>query len=385
LPPSSSCADLEKRFVWGVSVDDPWKFAGLPPPPSIIIPHFLSIRLPRGPMSFDEETRKEVAADEGELSTYQHHEEGNWTALALVEKLKNTGIKMVRIWFPWNFFEPEVVKESPVPKDVDESAYRWPLDDFVNILTKHGLEILPVLGCGYNRMVPKGVDVDKRTAEYIERLGLCSRAVVRRYKDRIHAWQIENEMNWLSEHYAVGWRKGEIWVDHHRLQTFVPDILNALYNAVKSEDSNATVVVNLEGDTKKTDFQVFAKYADLIGIDLYPNYKSPHPINVTSFDLTKEFRKLAGKPIFICETGYPSGPEYYGYNMLNQKEYISEASKKAYEIDAVNGLFMWRFSDSYWRSFPGQENHFGLLDKKGMEKPAWSEYAQLTKELNAKN
>jgi hypothetical protein len=301
---SSPSFDLEKRFVWGINIDDVWKFTGLPPPPSIIIPHFISVRLPRGPMNFDEETRQEVIAHEGEIPK----EEGTWTIEATAEKMRNTGIKMVRIWFPWSFFEPRVDQTKPPPTEVEEANYDWPLDEFVKILSDHEIGIIPVLGCGYARMVPKGVDVDRRTLDYIQRLTICSRAVVRRYKDKIHNWQIENEMNWLSEHYAVGWRKGNIWIDRDRLREFIPDILKRLYDGVKAEDFNAKVMVNLEADAKTIDYETYGKCSDIVGLDVYPNYKSAHPINVDSFDKAKDIRKEIGKPVYICETGYPTGP-----------------------------------------------------------------------------
>ena len=43
-------------------------------------------------------------------------------------------------------------------------------------------------------------------------------------------------------------------------------------------------------------------------------------------DLTKE----SGKPAFISETGYPSGPSLLGYNASRQSEYIRRACSDAY-------------------------------------------------------
>src|SRR5437870_13347019 len=52
LPPdtisSASLLDLTKRFSFGVNFDDPWRYSGITPPRSIIIPHLLSVSLPEG-------------------------------------------------------------------------------------------------------------------------------------------------------------------------------------------------------------------------------------------------------------------------------------------------------------------------------------------------
>jgi hypothetical protein len=47
----------------------------------------------------------------------------------------------------------------------------------------------------------------------------------------------------------------------------------------------------------------------------------------------------------------------------------------------VTGIGIWRYIDTAWRSFPPQENHFGLFDNKGNPKPAWIEFSNVIKEL----
>ncbi|MHB2037416.1 MAG: hypothetical protein ACYCPW_11855 [Nitrososphaerales archaeon] len=40
----------DSKFAWGINIDNVWTYAGLPQPKSTILPHVLSIRLPRGPV-----------------------------------------------------------------------------------------------------------------------------------------------------------------------------------------------------------------------------------------------------------------------------------------------------------------------------------------------
>src|SRR5437870_11990160 len=63
LPPdtisSASLLDLTKRFSFGINLDDPWRYSGITPPRSIIIPHLLSVSLPEGKI-LDEADEQEI-------------------------------------------------------------------------------------------------------------------------------------------------------------------------------------------------------------------------------------------------------------------------------------------------------------------------------------
>ncbi len=78
--------------------------------------------------------------------------------------------------------------------------------------------------------------------------------------------------------------------------------------------------------------------------------------------------------MFIAETGYPSGPRLFGYSVENQARYVKLACEEASSSNALRSLCLWRLSDSYWRSFPDRENHFGLLSKEWKPKMAWAKY-----------
>jgi len=69
------------------------------------------------------------------------------------------------------------------------------------------------------------------------------------------------------------------------------------------------------------------------------------------------------------------------YSAGSQAKYVSDACRESYGLDGVTGIGIWRYIDTSWRSFPPQENHFGLLDTKGNPKPAWSEFSKVIKDL----
>src|SRR5438445_12287015 len=61
LVSSTSLLDLTKGFSFGIDLDDPWRYSGMNPPRSIIIPHLLSISLPAGTI-LDEPDDREIRA-----------------------------------------------------------------------------------------------------------------------------------------------------------------------------------------------------------------------------------------------------------------------------------------------------------------------------------
>ncbi len=365
--------DLTRRFSFGIDLDDPWRYSGIEAPRSIIIPHLLSVSLPEGKIL-------DLADD---LEIGQHGEEepksvAGRACLALAENLVAAKIDFARCWFPWKFFEPIPVQENQLSQLLETSYSKWPLDDFVNVLTGHGIGLVPVLACGYQRMLPQGLDPDPNKDLYLKRVSIHARLLVRRYKDRIKCWQIENEPNWWAEHAAGGWRSGLSWIHEHG---FREKLLQTLRDAVHTEDPSARTIINLEADTKKIDLASYSPYCDIIGLDFYPNYKAAWPVKTTFVKLADQVAKTLNKPVIISETGYPSGPTLLGYSLTNQSKFVQNACRDAHGLDRINGIGVWRYVDTAWRSFPPQENHFGLFDNKGNPKPSWTMLSSVIKEL----
>ncbi|MCW3976128.1 MAG: hypothetical protein NWE86_07800 [Candidatus Bathyarchaeota archaeon] len=227
-------------------------------------------------------------------------------------------------------------------------------------------------------MLPKGLNIDANNDLYIKRAAVHTRLLVRRYKDKIKFWQIENEPNWCKMHFIGGWRSGFTWTDPH---DFKRKLLKELNNAVHSEDPKAQTIINLEADAKNINVNLYAPFCDFLGLDFYANYKSALPIDTSVFRRGKEFAKEAGKLLIIIETGYPSGPFFLRYSELRQTEYVTQACSDAYELDVFNGIGIWRYRDTSWRSFPFQDNYFGLFDTKSDPKPAWVYLAETAKRI----
>lgn len=364
---------LGNRFSFGINLDDPWRYSGITPPKSIIIPHLLSVGLPEG----------KILDEADDLEIKQHGDVEPETVagratLALADTLAEAKVDFVRCWFPWKYFEPVPVAETSLDQLLDRSYSQWPLDDLVNTLSAKGIGIVPVLACGYRRWLPQGLEPDPDKAGYLKRASTHARLLVRHYKDKIRNWQIENEPNWWAEHEAGGWRSGRSWIHQH---DFRQQLLQSLNDAVHLEDPTALTIINLEGDAHNLDPAPYASYCNILGLDFYPNYKLAYPINAKSLRLATKLAKDLSKPVTVSETGYPSGPIELGYSRDHQSRYVEDACREAFGLDGVTGIGIWRYIDTRWRSFPPQENHFGLFDNQGRAKPAWGTYSNLIKEL----
>ncbi len=321
------------------------------------------------------------AFDEGVLKAHGGEEPETASArasVALAENLRDAGVDFARCWFPWRYFEPTAVPGDSLDRLLDEGYGAWPMDSLVNALTAAGVGLVPVLACGYQRMLPDGLSPSGDPTGYIRRASVHARALVRHYKGQVRFWQIENEPNWWEMHEAAAWRTGGAWLEG---ETFRDELLQALNTSVHEEDPGARTVINLEGDAPRLDAGSYEKWCDLLGLDFYPNYRRPDPVDAAELGRAAEVSKATGRSVVIAETGYPSGPVLLGYSEEKQAQYVRSALGRARATEGVSGIGLWRYVDGPWKSFPDQENHFGLIDSRGRMKPAWRALAETVKEL----
>jgi hypothetical protein len=364
------------RFRWGIGIDDAWTYAGAPPPKSIIIPHLLRITLPQGPLSMNfGETRANTRnhSDMSEISLTESSElqksaVANFLSKNLALHLRQNGVQFVRCWFQWNLFQPRVGQDGT-------QTYKFPLDTFVQIMNDYGIQIIGVIGNGYERFLPKYLQIDK-LKEYVPHLSASSREIVRHYRGKIGLWQLENEPDWWLQHFASDWRRGGVWLDRNAIDT----ILGELQEIVHEEDPGTPTLVNLEADKSEIFMRSYSKYCDILGLDFYPNYANPGLKDLSKLkERVREAREYSGKQIMITETGYPSGPRIFGFDQKKQAGYVKAICEEAYAMDSISSLSLWRLADPYWLSFPFQENNFGLINRQGIPKQAWFEYSDQIK------
>ena len=364
------------KFRWGVSIDDMWTYAGSFPPKSILIPHLPPVQLPQGPFSHDFGLkpsgghRPEIPSTVAffDLSGSQRRALPRVLSRNLARSLKHGKVDFVRCWFQWNLFQPEIRAEA-------KQEYQFPLDYFVDTMNASGISVIAVLGCGYYRFLPKGLDIDDPRV-YLARLKDASREIVRHHSGKISMWQLENEPNWWLEHFATDWRRGRVWFQKDIQET----ILDALQLIVKEEDPATQTMINLESEALGKSSVGFAKYCNVLGVDCYPNYIHANPIQIPKFSKALDISKMAEIPLMITETGYPSAPNLFGFNEERQAQFVETVCDAAHSTDFISALGVWRLTDPYWFSFPPQENEFGLIDRRGSPKKAWSTFLSRIKQ-----
>lgn len=321
----------------------------------------------------------------------------------LYRDLKASGAAWFRPHVVWNRVEPEIPPEAPAPPptDADVAAYssraRWSeVDLLVEGAQKAGIRLDLVLGCAYTVQLPKttvggekGWFLPDRVGRerYLNRLALHARAVVRRYKDKVALWQLENELNVAGETLFFRWRHGRGWWS----RSFQDQIMRTLHDAVRAEDPGARTTTNFHTDLKiapfvyswKSDVRRWAPYLDVIGLDTYPNYLFGLP-NLSGMIRGKVRGALGvglGKPVIIQETGYPAHPGYRLFNEARQARYVEGAIAAARSAGAT-GYFHYSLTshergadDPRWegRGVPplqAVERYWGLVREDNSYRPA---------------
>ena len=321
-----------------------------------------------------------------------------------IADMRELGATAWRPWIHWRVVEPVVaqpllarkqdVTEALVEDYARDERHGWAAyDHLVNACAAAGIELHLVLGGGYHFALPafehatSGVlflpSVVGRES-YLAHLFLHARAVVRRYGDRVHLWQLENELNGAGETRTfVRWRLGAHWWSW----SFLTAILDTLAEAVKTESATARVSHNFVTDIRllpgihwKDDIRRWRDRLDVIGVDAYPDYVLGHGSRGASVARTTAaaVEIAGGKPVMILEAGYPTAPRYRGFSEERQVRYLEraiEASVRAgargyyyYNLCSPEGRMHWFQGNTLFERI---EPHWGLVRSDGSRKPGF--------------
>ena len=301
-----------------------------------------------------------------------------------MELLRGLGVRYFRPELNWKLVEPVVpegrltVKEVRAkPELVDRylAEHDWTgLDRLVDPLVENGIGVVAVVGLGYNSGLPryqKGPATPNALGRetYLGRIYLYARATVRRYREKVYLWQIENELNEAGLTSFYGWRspapsvlgfagaRKSLWNDFG----FLTELLATLSEAVRIEAPGKPTVLNFHTDihdmvhervgwlagrvTWTGAIRAWSRYLDWIGIDAYPNYYVADP--VLFGDIEARIRRVKalglGKPVVVLETAYPVPrgevqPEPVDWTEVKQARYIEGALQGAHRAGA-RGFF----------------------------------------------
>jgi hypothetical protein len=278
------------------------------------------------------------------------------TVEAQARLMEGAYVHMAREEFDWVRLEPR------------RGWFEWEkFDQAVEVARAHGLGVLGKLfyTAPWASSAPPGTPVD--AARYYKPSDMGAyydyvRAVVRRYKDRIHHWQVWNEPN------AVGlWRPAPNAAEYTAL-------LKVAYAAVKDEDPSAVVLLGglstgpdqgfLSGVYANGGWSAF----DVLAMH---TYVSGNPVGSTFevwLNLARQVVNQYGqKPIWITEFGWSTYA--MGVSQAQQAQYLASAYALTV-AGGVTGTFWFELRDASTGSGTDMGN-YGVVSSALAAKPAY--------------
>jgi hypothetical protein len=155
---------------------------------------------------------------------------------------------------------------------------------------------------------------------YLAYVYRAARATVSRYKQRVHMWQIENELNEAFLASLGGQRRFQLLGSAWRKWDFLSALLWTCRMAVKDEDPAALVTMNFHTDVAEWVHDALAlpgyfekavadwhDLLDVISIDAYPNafVSSPCESAIVAQRVSASIAASKGMPVFVMEWNYP--------------------------------------------------------------------------------
>jgi len=282
--------------------------------------------------------------------------------VASISQMQELGANTVRPDITWKEVEPVILDPTLTVALVDAnpgliSGYAgiWTsVDSMVDSLFGAGFAVVPRIGIGFLGKIPdiggEQATPDRLGQEhYLGCIYRHARALVRRYKDRVHHWQIEGELNEAPLTHLYGWRGGEAWQD----ESFLLALNSTLHDAVRAEDASAKIIIAFHTDIHENihddpvlglwEFAgehhwtewltIWEPYLDIVGLGCYPNYYIADPVYGTEVGDRVATAKsiLPGKPVIITETSYPAPapgtilPDPVDFTEEKQRQYIRDA------------------------------------------------------------
>jgi len=316
-----------------------------------------------------------------------------------IDEVTELGVPWYRAYVVWNEIEPEIYEKEVDLGRLEELIQEYldmptweSIDNMVNQLVDNGIEPFLVIGAGFDDLLPtyQGKVANPRVLgapNYITHLYLHTRAVVRRYKDRVHHWQMESQLNEARISLLRRQRSGFPWARWD----FLYGVMRTIRDGIKTEDPDAIVTTALYTDVpdelhKRTGTKTWREalvdwwgYVDIIGLSSYPNIIQGLPIlgETVGQRIAQAIPLARGKTVFIIDSGYASGPEESQFSEANQSIFIEEATDSVIANGGSGFFYSTLYSCDCSDGRPTlSENYWGLIGPDG-KKEAWHTYRDI--------
>jgi hypothetical protein len=286
--------------------------------------------------------------------------------------LEGAWIRMARESFDWNRLEPR------------QGWFEWAkFDQAVEVARAHNVSILGRLefSAAWASSAPSSASATDRafyppasTATF----AAYATAVVNRYKDRVHVWEI-----WNEENSAIFWKPAPS-------ATAYANLLKAAYAAIKAADPTATVLIGgIVGFDRTFMDGIVAAGAwnsfDALAIHAYVAPGPETSMYSTWLQNARAYVDTKGpKPIWITEFGWStysgSGSGYIGVSEATQAAYTARAYLSA-AVAGVRGVFAYELME-HGTSTTSRLDNYGLIEASGRTKPAYSALRRVAEALD---
>ena len=269
----------------------------------------------------------------------------NSDGLTKLPQLKGLHVTHCRVYCNWRYLTPQLTSLESFTVDELRQNTSWikpysatlswdATDNQVQQLIAAGITPLIEIGEGTDHCLPtvdssipsKSGVADPGTVgeqQYLAYMYRYCRAVVHRYKSVVPIWQIENELNDSFLEALSGIRsptaaepENTPWGNF----TYVSELLQTLYLAVKDEDASLWTTQNLLADTPQDAYEIahipeyyldalraWEPLMDMVSFDAYPNALVADPLYADYMsNITGQIRATLTNPqtpIMIAETG----------------------------------------------------------------------------------
>lgn len=266
-----------------------------------------------------------------------------------IERAVAAGVKWTRQEVDWNDFAAK------------EGAYDFSsCDELIDLSLKHGLTIYGSIACGHPPWVKPW------TQQMVDEYAKALRAAVKRYKDRIHYWEIWNEPN--------------LYCFWHADEALYHDMLRKCIRAVKEEDPTAKVV---GGDTAGVAKDYHAKCLEKApGFDDFAFH--PYRKHFVEKTFLEDIRSVTGlKPgskAWMSEMGWYTDGRFS--TERSQAVNLARAYLTSATEPSVGAIFWYDFACD--GPDPTSEDNFGIMRFGGdIPKPGYLALATVCRRMNA--
>jgi hypothetical protein len=308
-----------------------------------------------------------------------------------LNKHAEAGVRIIRQALLWKEIEPR------------RDTYDWEYwDQYVADVASHGITLMPIIFDAprwrqqrrprpdWGAMPPKPHAIASFAARLVRRYGPDGsfwRAHADLREVPIRVWQVWNEPN-LPRY----------WAQQPVAAEYV-EILRAAHDAIKAEDPGAQVVAAGMPDSKLWHAVPLYEYItqmylaggrgsfDALAVNAYAETPTRMMRNLGQVRRTmRAFRDRAR--IWITELGWGTGGPRYRFrvNRSQQARYLGQALRKLRDARFRLGIrgfihYMWQDAEPYGTTPDFWGLHTGLLDMNGDEKPAYSVFSRLGRQL----